>query len=345
MNRQRPRNKWLRAGTAAALGVATSLLAGCPSDKPPDNPGGMADMAMEEVVPPLGSALAAKAATTSGGYLRPLDAVPSGDAATFYFTAMGTGGMGVFRVPAGGGAAAPVVVGAPFVGPFGLGISSDDKTLFVADVAAGLDPSDPAGMGAVGQIYTLAAAGGTPAVLAGTAGTRPRALDVVKEGGVDVIYYSGVLNDKPGLLKIAATGGSAAAIATGGAFTDPSGVAAAKNGDVYVVNTVSSASGTASIIKVAGGVASEVLSGISVGYPAGLALSRDEKTLLISGNDSGKSVVITVNLATKAITPQSMGLLDSVDSGGLHRARNTDVFAWCGVTAGTSGTVFNVTFK
>lgn len=333
---QRTRSKRFRAGPALAIGMATSLLAGCPSDKPPDNP---------DTVPPLGGTLSAKAATTGGSYLRPLDTVPSADGSTFYFTAMGDAGMGVFRVAAAGGAAQAVAAGAPFVGPFGVGISSDDKTLFVADVTAGLDPSDPTGAGAAGQIFTVATGGGAPSPLAGTAGTRPRALDVVSQGGADVIYYSGVLNGQPGVLKISAGGGSPAAVATGAPFTDPSGVAVAKNGDVYVVNTAGDSSTSASIIKISGGAASELLGGVQVGYPAGLALSRDENTLLISGQDGSRSVVHTLDIASKTLATQSMGLEGSADSGGLHRARNADIFAWAGVTVGDRGTVFHVTFK
>src|SRR5262245_32356164 len=78
-------------------------------------------------------------ATTGGDYFRPFDSVPDPPAGRIYFTASDERGAGVFSVPLEGGAAAALHTGDPYVAPFGIDLSSDGATLFVADSAAGAD--------------------------------------------------------------------------------------------------------------------------------------------------------------------------------------------------------------
>ena len=296
--------------------------------------------------PPLGANFTPSAATTSGDYQLPLDSVPSSDGKTFYFTAMGSGGMGVFRVDAAGGAATPLFVGAPLVSPFGIAISSDDATLYIADSAAGHDPNDPMGDAKSGAVYSLPTAGGTPTALGETVGLRPRGVEVARQDSSDVVYFTGTGSDgRPGVFKLA---GGVQTLVAGDPLTDPGGVAVSRSGAVYVTNTQAAQSGLSSVFQVDSGSASEIASGIKVGYPAGIAISQDGKTLLVSGQDAtlGTSTVYRINVETRELTSINQGLENNPDAGGLHRARNADVFSWCGVTVGTdgSGTVFRISF-
>ena len=69
---------------------------------------------------------------------------------------------------------------------------------------------------------------------------------------------------------------------------------------------------------------------------------------MVSGQDAtlGTSTVYRINVETRELTSINQGLENNPDAGGLHRARNADVFSWCGVTVGTggSGTVFRISF-
>lgn len=296
--------------------------------------------------PPLGANFTPSAATTSGDYQLPLDSVPTSDGKTFYFTAMGSGGMGVFRVDAAGGAATPVFVGAPLVSPFGIAISGDDNTLYIADSAAGHDPNDPMGDAKSGALYSLPAAGGTPTAVAETVGLRPRGVEVAQQDNADVVYFTGTTADgKPGVFKLA---GGLQTLASGDPLTDPGGITISRSGAVYVANTAAAQNGLSSVFQIDGGSANEIVSGIKVGYPAGISISQDGKTLLVSGQDAvlGTSTVYRVNVDTREVTTINQGLENNPDAGGLHRARSADVFSWCGVTVGTggSGTVYRISF-
>src|SRR3954468_1952254 len=92
----------------------------------------------------------------------PWDAVPSPDGSTIYYTAFAKDGTpAVFSVPAAGGDATVLASGAPLVMPLGLDVSSDGKTLYVADPwTAGADGN---------AVFAVSTAGGsTPTAVAGT---------------------------------------------------------------------------------------------------------------------------------------------------------------------------------
>ena len=324
--------------SVAALWIGLGWSASCSKDPP--------------ATPPLGDNFGATAAPTAGDYRYPFDTVPSSDGSILYFTATSAskGTLGIFSVPSMGGTATSLFVGAPLVDPHGLAISSDDKTLFIADGAAGYDPTNAMGTNDLGGVYSMSTSGGTPTLVAGTAGLRPRGVDVAKEDSGDVVYFTGqtTSDGKATVFKMSASGGNVSTVFSGAPLTDVSGIAVSHSGVIYVAN-VSGASGStsATIFQIQNGAVSEVVSGILVGNPAGISLSQDDRTLLVSGQDRvlGTSVVHRVNLETKAITQYNQGLENSPDSGGLHRARNADVFGWAGVTVGDRGTVFRVEFK
>lgn len=339
---------WYRAGPWVLAG-GTALLGGCTGNGATDGgntmpdmamPAGMGDMAMSM---PLGDPSLAPA-TTGGDFMRPFDAVPDPDAQTFYFTAMNAKGMGVFKVNASGGAASEVSVGAPFLAPFGIAISSDGKTLFVADHGAGGDPMAPDTMpDAPGAVYSLASGGGMPAAMTGTAGYNPCAVEV--RG--NELFFTGVdpADGMAGLFKIPTAGGAVTVVAKGDPFGAPCGVALTKSGEAYVADTA----GAGRVIKVSGSKAAVFAEPVPMGFPAGIAITFDEKKVLVSGQGAhtGTSVVYVVDIGSGAVSEFSKGFESSTDSGGLHRAANDPTMSWCGVTVGNGGqgTVFQVTFK
>lgn len=343
MSIRRQRDIWREALPAAALTIGVGLLGSGCSREPAA----------------LGNNFSAAAATTSGSYRLPLDSVPSADGGTFYFTAMGTDAMGntmpgVFSVPAGGGEATLLHLGAPLASPLGIAISSDDQMLFIADAAAGYDPNDRSEMPgeSIGQILKLSVQGGRPTPIAAGNGFRPKGITLIKQADQDMIYFTGhnSADGKPGVFSLPSDGASVKVLATGGPLTDPAGVDVARDGTVYVTNTTNPLDATANVYSVpgGGGAPTSVLSRLKVGYPAGLALSMDSKTLLISGQDPvlNTTIVYRANLDTREVGTINQGIENHTDAGGLHRAAGSDLFSWCGVTAGTAGQgiVYRISF-
>lgn len=343
------KNFWYRAGPLGPLGAAALALwaGGCSGDNGNKNndmgtTGGDGTVALAP-------------ATTSGSYSRPFDSVPDSGGNTFYFIAMdptatdaktgeASGAMGIFSVPAGGGAAKKIFSGAPLSAPFSIAISGDDKTLFVADRRAGEDAADDL---KAGGIYSLPVSGGTPALVGGTAKYGPRAVEV----SGDQLYFTGAdpADGMAGVFRTGVGGGSPSVVAKGDPFRDPSGLSIAGSGDIYVADSLTDTSSLGNIVKVSGGTASVFVKNLSLGFPAGIAVTMNGKTLLVSAQDlkSNTSVVDVIDVATQKVSVFNQGIETSADSGGLHRAAKADVLSWCGVTVGNggSGTVFQVTFK
>ena len=284
----------------------------------------------------------------------PVDATPSPDGSSIYFIAftsrMDADGIRMERVPAifkttsaPGGVAQKLFAGAPLQSPFGITISDDGNTLFIADSSA--DGSAPDTEGAErsdGRVFAMSAGGGSPTALAGTEGITPAGI----EASGASLYVTGRGKDGlAGLFKTGIGGGAVSAVAVGGVFSDPGGVAVTRDGIAYVVDT-GSATGSqslASVIKVTpDGKTEVVLEGLTVGHPAGIALVLDESAILVSGLDNaeGTDRVFRVQLGDKSVTRLSTTIGEFYESAGLHRARNTEVFAWADSHANTHGTVY-----
>jgi sugar lactone lactonase YvrE len=278
-------------------------------------------------------------AANDTGFTSPFDATPSPDGSTIFFTAIGADGTGgVFTSPASGGSATRLDSGGVFTSPSGITISGDGKQLFVADPAADDDATDQ-----YGAVFVLPAAGGTPAVLAGTRGLQPRG--VVAAGPTLYFTAGGASAAGPGVYSIALVGGQATAIVTGAPLVDPGGVAVAQNGDAYVADSVGSADSLAAIFKVSGGQATLIVGDLGVGYPAGIALAEDESTLLVSGLDPEAQTDVVYRVVLGA-TPQASRFNQTISAfgepAGLHRAAGVDVYAWADSLANTTGTVYTL---
>lgn len=276
-----------------------------------------------QVIPAASGGITATV-VANGGFFTPRDAVPTSDGMAFYF--VGTtesGAPGVFGRLLRSTTLGPILAsGAPLKSPLGISIATDDKTLYIADPAAG--------------IFQMPVVGGTPQLLAGTDCMKPRGLDVVRRGGADVIYFStgaGACGGGAGLASVPASGGSPGFVAMGAAFAVPTGVAVAPGGEVYVSNPAMDAYATGSILKVSGRTVSQLVGDLRFGHPAGIALDQAASTLFASGrDDTGHDLVYAITLPSQAITTFNTTIGMNTDAGGLHRAAAANVFAWADTT-------------
>ncbi len=271
--------------------------------------------------------------------LTPLDATPGPNGETTYYTAMlppntddpdNTEGRGaLFKVTKGN---PPQELAKGFVSPLNLVVSTDGQTVFVADRGQAKPEEESDNASKTGGIYTVPSAGGQATLIPNTQGYQPRGLDLIKEGNDDVIFFSGLdpADGSAGVFKMKATGGAITPVLKGSPLRDPSGVAAAADGKVYVADA-NTEDGTSSLVyQIANGQASDFSGPIRVGYPAGIALNKKEDTLLVSGlqPQANSSVVYLIKIADKTVAEFTQGIAQNSESGGVHRAHNTNTFAW-----------------
>lgn len=359
---------WYRAGPLAAGGalLAGAAIAGCGSDPTTpatttSGPGGSNPTTTTSTNNggAGGSGGSITTSTSTGGQVdlavvnsvdihRPFDAIPSPSGAQAYFTAHGPNGLGVYKASLDGAApkavalypTAPDDPANPFAAPFGIELSTDGEQIFVADAAAG--SAD------LGAIYSMAVSGSAPKVIMGTDGTAPHSLAVVDVGGKDTIYFTGTEAKAGGLrgvFSVPAAGGNVTMISVGGMLKDPSGIAVAKNGDIYLVDSISSENGNGQILVIpTGGGPKVLLDNVRVGHPAGIALSLDEKSLYVSGFDptSLTDRVTIVDITEKSsVAAFAKELGTYTEAAGLHRAKTANILTFVDSSGGTiDGKVF-----
>lgn len=263
----------------------------------------------------------------------PLDAVPDPTGMTVYFTASTAAGeSGVFAVAVTGGDVRPVLVGAPLVAARGLVVSSDGRTLFVAD------PAGPGG----GVVYALPSGSGPATVLDQARGTAPQALDLVSVGGTDRLYSAGAdPGSGQGMVSVVdlATG-AAAIVRIGAELAGADGTAVSTSGDIFLALPGTNGRED-TVVRLHEGAVEPVLSGVRLGAPAGLALTLDEQALWVSAlADDGTSEVVVVDLASGATHSFNDVIGANHRSGGLHRALAGPSFAWANAT--NDGGVYQV---
>jgi sugar lactone lactonase YvrE len=291
----------------------------------------------KEVTSPPRLSVAANDSAARG----PLDATPSPDGERVYFTASaltvdGEPSTTVFSVPSDGGAIETLATGGAISAPVGISVSLDGSILYLADVATG-------DVGNAGAVMSLPSAGGDPSSVSGTEGYGPRAVAIAREHGKEWLYFTGrdPVNGTAGVYRTVPDGGAIETLAEGDSFVDPGGVAVADNGDAYVIDGRGS-QGMASLMRVRAGKATSVVDDLGVGFPAGLTLTLDGKTALISGLDprTKHDVVYYVELATGKLSLLSKPVHAFSEPAGLHRAHDVNVFAWADSEANDSGTVY-----
>ncbi|MEY4579365.1 MAG: hypothetical protein RL701_4068 [Pseudomonadota bacterium] len=330
---RRRRRQRQRAACACAL-----WLWGCHDSKPaadtlPQDERGVTELPAANV-PAL--AVAANTAQTRS----PTDATPSPDGKRIYYLAItqneGEDVAGVFGVAADGGGTGEVqtlVQGAPLLTPVGIASSLDGAQLYVADAAGGEQ--------ATGGVYALPSAGGGLSLVSGTEGYRPAGLTLAKAGREELLYFTGrdPASGAAGLFSVAPSGGAVRALATGDSFSQPGGVTISATGDAYVADA---GEHSARVVRVRGDKVEPFVENIGVGYPAGITLTRDDHTLIVSGLDptTKHDVVYFVDVATGKVAQLSQTVGAFSESAGLHRAHDVDVFAWADSRANNSGTVY-----
>lgn len=180
---------------------------------------------------------------------------------------------------------------------------------------------------------------GAPTVLDNTSSFYPDAVDIEHVGGVESVYFSGVDPESGtgGVFSVPLAGGDVTTVATG--FADvPSGVAVATDGTVYA------AEGDA-LYELVDGVATVIADGITLGEPAGLALTPDDGSVMVSSLLDGHSAVTLVARQDHAVSFVTDTIDANTGSGGLHRAASeASVYAWCGNPSGKTGTIYYIEF-
>lgn len=333
-----------RGRIALLIGLCGCAQATSGPDGQTKKPAGEEPASDEPAKPAAGPTLAVAANDPST--LAPVDAAPSPDGSRIYYLAVSNDGSdhpsaGVYAVDTdaeGKGQTEELTLGAPLLTPLGIESSLDGKSLFIADTTAGDD--------ATGALFRLAAAGGAPSVIPGTEGYRPAGVVAGKQKGEEVLYFTGrdPASGVGAVYRIASGGGEAKRLASFDADSEPGGVALANNGDVYVADN---APGSARVLQVRDEKVSVFVSNIGLGFPAGVALTSDDSTLLVSGLDpqTKHDVVYAVNLADRKMAQVKQGISGFAESAGLHRAHNVNVFAWADSQAAKWGTVYSVKFK
>ena len=112
-------------------------------------------------------------------------------------------------------------------------------------------------------------------------------------------------------------------------MVEPDGVAISRSGVVYITDRgTTPVSG--SVCKIENGAISTVVDIIRPGHFAGITLSLDESTLLVSTRQPyrNRAQVLVVDLNTLETSAATQGIGQNPDAGGLHRARNTAIYAW-----------------
>jgi sugar lactone lactonase YvrE len=263
--------------------------------------------------------------TLAGGDLADFrDSTPDPGATGIYFTAIGPTGPGVFRVPAAGGAASVVFTGAPFVDPTGIAISNDGQTLYVAD------PKAYAGPRRLGSIFALSVTGQRPLPVDGAQGWAAHGLDLSPGG--DVLYFTGRSPEtrNRGVYRLPATGAPAPeTLLEDDAIGVPDSVTASRAGVLYFTSRRED-SGHGGVYRLERRAVTRIVDLIRPGAPAGLALTMDESALLVSSLQPyrNRAQVLVVNLDSLEIRAETRVIGVNSHPGGLHRARNSDLFSW-----------------
>lgn len=270
------------------------------------------------------------------------DATPDPSGALVYFTAVAPNGRaGVFKVSARGDATVTeIAAGPPFVAPLGIAMGRASHRVFVADPGA-----SGSALGGAGDLFAIDLGNGVVTPVPGGEGWLARGLEIVGDAaGEELILFSGrdPEGGQPGVFRLPARGGQVSAVAKGAPLVDPSGVAVNDEGDLFVCDTLAGPGGTAAIFRIEDGFVSPLVAGLHAGYPCGLALTRDAAALLVLTRSAARRAdeVVRIDVATGARSTIVAVAPGHDEPGGLHRAKDADVFALVDHEAQENGAVF-----
>jgi DNA-binding beta-propeller fold protein YncE len=326
MFRLRRLNRLVGTTLAGLVSVVLVACGGAPVSTPTTAPA-----APQSELPLLNEAINTVTRVADGKGWTPFDSVLSPNAEVVYFTANGTSGPAVYKVAATGGPVTALASSAPFVAPWGLSISTDGLTLYVADLGAQNATQGNA-------IFALPVSGGKPTRLEQTAGTRPNVPEVISEDGVERLYYSGFdpSDGQPTIFKLDPAKNEAATVVFKGApLLWPSGVAVTKSGVVYVVDMAASGNDLGAVYRIQQGTAEKLADQIRTsGQIAGAALTLDESILLVSNlqKEKGTAQVLAVTLSSGTVGIINKGIATNTGAGGVHRAHRVNQFSWADIT-------------
>jgi sugar lactone lactonase YvrE len=326
--------------------VLAGLLAGCvPIQRPADVAGAPPAADMVDGLPVANQLVSAVTAVAEPGlYTQAIDATPDLAAEWIYFTGAMDAGGGVFRAPAGGGETVAVLSGAAWA-PMGIAMALDGEALWVTDTATEMAP------GLMGALWQAPVSGAQPMVVDATIGWQPSGVEVGMLDGEEWVVMSArePVSGEAAVVALPAAGGEPVVIASGSPLVEPSGLAIAGDGAVYVVDKAAGAGGSGAVFRMQNGEISLIAEGFQTDVLiAGIALTEDGGALLISSltADRSRAQVLVIVLASgdKLIVNKVIG--ENQGAGGLHKAHAANVFAWADSQApirnGSCCRVYNV---
>lgn len=239
-----------------------------------------------------------------------------------------TGSYAIFSSRRGG--VSTLYDGAEFLAPADLDRRGDE--LIVADRAAA------GGQGALLAISLSSHE--VEEVLA--RGYRPASVTVDAEGD---IYLSGTdpRTREPGVFRVSGEDGEIETIYSGQPLIDPSGIALMADGRVLVADSSLEGSSRGGVFVLNEGKADLFATGFAAGFPAGIALTTDESTLVVSGvGQDGHDRLFVFDLVTGARSVVEAEFTSAQSSsGGLHRKLDSNTFIWSSGTF-NGGTVYRL---
>lgn len=206
-------------------------------------------------------------------------------------------------------------------------VAADSTYVYVADVG-------------VDAVFHFDIATATRSMMEGTDGLGARALHI----GGDNLYIAG----DGALYSIYRHGApTPTMLATGfPGFID--GVTRTDDGTLYVTGEAVGGAGAeeGAVFEIVDGAPVVLADGIHIGTPAGVAITPDDATVMVSSlSDEGTSQVVLVSRADGSTSIFDDVINENTDSGGLHRAADVpNVYAWVDAPSGGPGGIHRVTF-
>lgn len=243
-----------------------------------------------------------------------------------------------------GGEPSVIYSGPLLSSPLDLDLSADGTLLFVADSVH----IDAGGQNAGGAIVEVPLDGSEPRAVA--LGHAPRAVTVADSGDV---YFSGrdPVDGAVGVFRL--SGDSVERVYAGAPLVDPSGIAVFADGRLLVADTSltdaedSELGSRSGVVLIHDGEASVFATGFETGYPAGIALTADDGTLIVSGQGPDSSNLVFLFSTADPSEPvyvETAFAGEHWSSAGLHRAHGENRFAWCDRNA-SGGTIYAITAR